>query len=64
LTSESTVRRAIAALRSGRSVTIDGLTVIAVETVPAEMLELIDANAKAVADQWRTGRRVIARQHA
>jgi GTP cyclohydrolase II len=47
LTSESTVRTAIAALRSGRPVTIDGLTVIAVETMTAEMLELIDANGKA-----------------
>ncbi len=50
MTSVPAVRKAIAALRAGRPVTIDGpepLTVMAVETTPAEMLELVDADRKA-----------------
>jgi GTP cyclohydrolase II len=47
LTSASTVRRAIAALRAGRPVTIDGLTVVAVETATAELLEQVDQGQSA-----------------
>jgi GTP cyclohydrolase II len=46
----SPIRRAIAALRAGRPVTIDGtepITVIAVETATPELLDLLDQDQKA-----------------
>lgn len=43
----STAADAIAALRAGRSVSVDSLTVAAVETATAELLALVDADATA-----------------
>jgi len=50
LTAAPSIRRAIAALRTGRPVTIDGgepITIVAVETTTPELLDLIDPDRRA-----------------
>src|SRR5688500_5847233 len=50
LTNPSSVERAIAALRSGRAVTVEGseaIAILAVESATPAMLELADPHAKA-----------------
>ena len=59
LTEEPSIRRAIAALRAGRPVKIDGdqpITIVAVETATPELLDLIDPS--------RTARLLISGERA
>ena len=57
---EGAVRKAIALLRGGRPVRIDGpapMAVLAVETATQELLDLLDPRSRGAADDQRRTRR-------